>query len=261
MPVGFWHHTRYPDRFYNLKIGIPWADLERRLDVASVLALCSQEALREPRPGDYCSMGVDTGRELHVVILRSADEGENQSRQLVHLGACHEFGELDELLQRFHVHRCVIDGLPETHATREFAQRHRGTVYMNFFNEHQRGSPKWDSDGQIVQVNRTEALDASRAAVRTRQLALPTRSPLLDEFAAHMAADAKVLDEDATTGIKKYRCVRTATDHYSLAFTYAWLAASSGSCMPKFAFLDLRRTPEEEEWERMFSPRMSDFFR
>jgi hypothetical protein len=254
--------TRYPDRFFNLKIGIPWADLERRLDVASVLSLCSQSPLRESKRGDYHSMGVDTGRELHVVILRSADEDENQPRQLVHLEACHEFGELDGLLQRFSVRRCVIDGLPETHATREFAQRHRGQVFMNFFNEHQRGSPKWDSDGQIVQVNRTEALDASRAAVRERQVVLPPRSPLLDEFAAHMSSDAKVLEEDETTGIKKYRYIRTGTNHYSLAFTYAWLAVGSGLCMPSFTTLVFPQArDDDQEWERMFSPRMSDFFR
>jgi hypothetical protein len=202
-------------------------------------------------------MGVDTGRELHVVILRSEDDGDNPPRELVHVGTCQEFGELDTLLQRFNVHRCVIDGLPETHATREFAQRHRGTVYMNFFNEHQRGAPHWDSDGQIVQVNRTEALDASRAAVRERKVVLPPRSPLLDEFAAHLSADAKVLEEDDTTGIKKYRYIRTGTNHYSLAFTYAWLA-NSGLCFPKFAFLDFRRDPEEEEFRRMFSPTMFD---
>jgi len=31
---------------------------------------------------------------------------------------------------------------------------------------------------------------------------------------------------DPTTGAQRYKYVRTGTDHYSLAFTYAWLAAS-----------------------------------
>ena len=53
--------------------------------------------------------------------------------------------------------------LPETHATRAFAARHRGHVFMNFFSESQRGSAKWDHDAQTVLVNRTEALDASRS--------------------------------------------------------------------------------------------------
>jgi hypothetical protein len=49
-----------------------------------------------------------------------------------------------------------------------------------------------------------------------------------------MAADAKVLDENPETGAMKYRYVRTGADHFSLAFTYAWMAAEHGflKCFP-----------------------------
>jgi hypothetical protein len=58
---------QHPDKFYNLKIGIPWADLERRVDVQTTLALCrSGEA-----PKGFHVMGVDTGKQLHVVVLRT----------------------------------------------------------------------------------------------------------------------------------------------------------------------------------------------
>ena len=215
--------TRFPDRFFNLKIGVPWADLERRLDVPAVLALCGDEPMLEKAPSGSYAMGVDTGKLLHVVVLQNAKHDE--PRPLVHLAVCKDFEDLDGLLRAFPASRCVIDGLPETHATRAFAQRHRGRVFLCFFNETQRGAPKWDEASQIVQVNRTEALDASRAAVREKKLVLPRCSPLIEQFARHMAADAKVLDEDEATGIRKYRYVKTAEDHFSLAFTYAWLAA------------------------------------
>ena len=214
--------TRYPDRFYNLKIGIPWANLERRLDSSAVLALCGDEPLAE-RSEEPCVMGVDTGRALHVVILQ--DNGE--PNRLVHLVECHEFVELDALIKHFQVDLCVIDGLPETHATREFAQRNRGKVYMAFFQQQQRGAPHWDTDALAVTGNRTELLDASRAAIREKLVVLPRRQPIVEEFAEHMSADAKVLDEDAETGVKKYRYIKTGTNHYSLAFTYAWLASGS----------------------------------
>jgi len=97
---------------------------------------------------------------------------------------------------------------------------------MNFFNEHQRGGANWSFENSMVQVNRTEALDASRAAIRESRVVLPRRTPIVEEFAAHMAADAKILDEDEETGIKKYRYVRTGEDHFSLAFTYALLATT-----------------------------------
>jgi hypothetical protein len=221
-----YRETRFLDRFYNLKIGIPWADLERRLDFMSVLALCSEAVMPEQADasGTY-TMGIDTGRQLHVVVLR--EDGADRNRQhVVHLGAYPEFSDLDTIMARYRVQMCVIDGLPETHETRKFAERHRGVVFMNYFNEHQRGAAAWKHQEQIVQVNRTEALDASREAVRHQRLILPRQTPVISEFAQHMAADAKILEEDPDTGAQKYKYIRTGPDHFSLAFTYAWMAAS-----------------------------------
>jgi hypothetical protein len=218
--------TRYADRFYNLKIGIPWSDLERRLDIMSVLALCTETVMPEQGDGSGTyTMGIDTGRQLHVVVLRTDDQDRKRQR-VVHLGAYPEFSDLDAIMARYRVSMCVIDGMPETHETRKFAERHRGVVFMNFFNEHQRGAADWNHQTQIVKVHRTDALDASREAVRGQRLILPRQTPLVAEFAQHMAANAKTLDEDPDTGAQKYRYIRTGPDHYSLAFTYAWMAAS-----------------------------------
>ena len=126
---------------------------------------------------------------------------------------------------RFNVYTCVIDALPEIHATREFAWRLAGRVYMNYFNENQRGSPAWNHEDFIVQENRTEALDLSRSMVRDGKVILPRSSRLVREFALHMAADAKRLEENEDTGAKSYRYIRTGPDHFSLAFTYECVAA------------------------------------
>jgi hypothetical protein len=127
-------------------------------------------------------------------------------------------------MERFQVSRCVIDALPDIHATRQFAERHRGKVWLNYFNEAQKGSAKWDKEQHIVQVNRTEALDSSKKGIRDGEIVLPRRVPLLETFAEHLASDAKKLVEDQETGAKSYRYIRTGTNHYSLAFTYDWLA-------------------------------------
>lgn len=168
-------------------------------------------------------MGVDTGKALHAVVLRRLDAGREE---VVHLAVCREFSDLDELMARFKILLCVIDGLPETHESRNFARRHLGHVYLNYFNEHQRGAAAWNHQTQIVQVNRTEALDASREAVRQRRLVLPRQTPIVAEFARHMAADAKILDEDKETGAQQYRYIKTGENHFSFAFTYAWMATS-----------------------------------
>jgi hypothetical protein len=180
----------------------------------------------ESCPRGCCTMGVDTGRNLHVVVLREETGRGTATKHVIHLAVCHEFSELDALMERFGVHSCVIDGLPETHATREFAGRHPGRVFMNFFNEHQRGGANWNREGMTVQINRTEALDASRTAIREGRVGLPRRAPIVEEFAKHMTGDAKVLDEDEETGIKKYRYVRLSENHFSMAFTYAWFAGT-----------------------------------
>lgn len=173
---------------------------------------------------DGTAMGVDTGRQLHAVIIKPGSYRNRAPDRIVHLAECSSFEELDDLMKRFHVAACVIDGLPETHATRQFAGRHGG-VFLNFFNEHQRGEAKWDTHNDMVQINRTEALDASRKAIADKKVILPRREPIVDLFAKHMAADAKVLDEDAETGAKRFRYIRVGDDHFSLAFTYAWMAA------------------------------------
>ena len=40
---------------------------------------------------------------------------------------------------------------------------------------------------------------------------------------------APLLNEDEDTGMQRYRYIRAGADHFSLAFTYAWLAASDYS--------------------------------
>jgi len=170
-------------------------------------------------------MGVDTGRELHVVVSRRLKpSGEDLRREVVWIGTVQSYEELDSLVERFRVWRCVIDAMPEVHATREFAKRHAGSVWLCYFNENQKGSAKWDLEQHIVQLNRTEALDAAKKGIRDGQVVLPRRVPLVETFAEHLASDAKKLIEDEETGAKSYRYIRTGTNHYSLAFTYDWLA-------------------------------------
>ena len=232
--------TYNPERFYTLKIGIPWVDVENKLSPHQVLALCGDQGLLE-RSDRSCTMGVDTGKELHVVVSRRKDpRGEEPKREVVWISTVHAYEELDSLMERFQVSRCVIDALPEIHATRAFKERHRGRVWLNYFVEGQKGSYKWDHGQYIVQVNRTEALDAAKKGIRDGEVVLPRRVPLLETFADHLASDAKKLVEDEETGAKSYRYIRTGTNHYSLAFTYDWIASEQErrSCHDTFISVD-----------------------
>ena len=60
--------------------------------------------------------------------------------------------------------------------------------------------------------------------MRLGKVTFPRRQPLIEEFAAHLTADAKVLHEDEETGMKQYRYVKTGVNHYDFAFSYALMA-------------------------------------
>src|SRR2546425_9696123 len=116
-------------------------------------------------------------------------------------------------MKRFQDSRCVIDAMPEIHSTREFAKRHGGRVYLNYFNEHQKGSAKWDWEQHIVQVNRTEALDAAKKGIRDGEVVLPRRGPLLETFPEQPGSDAKRLTEDEEAAAEAYPYIPSGTNN------------------------------------------------
>jgi hypothetical protein len=171
-----------------------------------------------------------------VVIgrLRSGLAGE-----IIHLGVYKEWEKLDRLMKDFNVVRCVIDGMPDINRARTLAKNHPGKVYLNFYNEHQKGSYKWNEKDWTVSSNRTESLDASHAQIlgamadaeRKGQVTLPKRSPMVEEFAQHLHNVAKRLEEDEETGSKRYVYVRLGPDHFRHAFNY--------ECMARGAFANM----------------------
>ena len=214
--------------FYNLKIGIPWIEATHRISLEAVYALCSQEEILESSPGP-CSMGVDQGKDLHVVIGRQHDK---HVGKIIHLGIYKEWKKLEELMTAFNVYRCVIDGMPDINKARDLAKKFPGHVYLNFYNERQKGSYKWNATDWTVSSNRTESLDASHAQIQRApgdirvgdSIILPKRSPLIEEFAQHCHNVAKRMEEEEETGSKRYVYVRLNADHFRHAFNYECMA-------------------------------------
>lgn len=216
--------------FYNLWLGEAWADARSRLTVEAVLALCGDQGMASSSQ-DPSSMGVDQGKGLHVVIggrRRSDPPGE-----IKYVGQHRDFEELDALMKDFRVTCCVIDAMPETRAARAFAERHRGRVFLNYYNEHQKGSYKWNEQELIVQCNRTESLDASHEQVCPTPrngvevvptIVLPRRVPELEVFAEQLHNTAKKLERDEESGSQRYVYVRLGPDHYRHAFNYEAMA-------------------------------------
>ena len=212
--------------FYNLKLGLPYVEASNRLSKEEVLALCDAEGMASSDSGP-CSMGVDQGKDLHVVIGKHVG---GKKGRIVHLGVFRDFEELDELMERFRVSRCVVDGLPETRKAREFAKRFtRGRVFLNYYSHHQKGSYAWNEREMTVSCNRTESMDASHLEILNGELSLPRECEDVREFAAHCHNVAKRLEEDEETGSKRYVYVKLGPDHFRHALNYEAMARHYGA--------------------------------
>jgi len=210
---------------YNLKIGIAWVEAENRLSVQEVLKCCSDYGI-ESQNGGPCFMGVDQGKDLHVVIGKRFGSLDGR---LIHIGIYKDWEELDRLVKNFNVVRCVCDALPEQRNAREFAKRNDGRVWLNYYNHHQKGSYAWNDGEHIVACNRTESLDASHKQIANRRIILPRRSKVVEVFAEHLHNVAKKLEEDETTGSKRYVYVKLGADHFRHAFNYETMARQFGA--------------------------------
>ena len=211
--------------FYNLKIGVGYVEAQNRLSVPEVLALCGHEGIASSDHGP-CSMGVDQGKGLHVVIGKRTP---TRAGELVHLEVYRDWDELDRLMRVFNIGRCVVDALPETRNARAFAERFKGKVYLNYYNEHQKGHYAWNDKDLIVSCNRTESLDASHREIMDQTILLPKECKVVQEFAQHLHNVAKRLEEDEESGSKRYVYVKLGPDHFRHAFNYEAMARQFGA--------------------------------
>jgi len=211
--------------FIRLKLGKAYIEAENRLDIDQVLDLCGSDGIVNRDTGP-CFMGVDQGKDLHTVIGKRYPP---KSGKLVHLQIYKDWEDLDGLMKKFNVSRCVVDALPEMRNARAFAERHRGKVFLNYYNEHQKGSYAWNEEELIVQCNRTESLDASHKEIAGQSLVLPKRCQMTEDFAKHLHNVAKKIEEDETTGSRRYIYVKLGTDHFRHAFNYETMARKYGS--------------------------------
>jgi hypothetical protein len=227
-----------PD-FYNLKVGIAYVDAKDRLTQEQILDCCGQNSMvSQSSSGTY--MGVDQNNNFHVVIGKKTDKG----GEIVHIGEykgnVDKTGEgwkfLDELMTRFKVMRCVVDYLPETKHARAFAERFPGRVFLNFYNKHQKGNYNWNEGTMMVQVNRTESLDASHKEIVDHTIVLPRENEVVQEFAKQCHNVAKKLVTDEETGSQYYEYMRLGPDHYRHAFNYECMARQDA---PELMFPEL----------------------
>ena len=205
----------------NSKLAAAYIAAENRLSREQVLALCvpSTPILQEDRTPSC--MGVDVGGKLHVVIGRRRTDGK---KMITHIGEYLHFADVADLARRFNVSCCVIDGMPETRAARDFASTSVGKVFLCFYSDSQKSNFLWSTKDNTVKVGRTESLDQSHTAITSGEVVLPAESETLHEFARHCANVARVIHKEPDTGLSKYLYIQTGPDHYRHSWNYLNLA-------------------------------------
>ncbi|HOY62038.1 MAG: Phage terminase large subunit (GpA) [bacterium ADurb.Bin236] len=213
-------NTRHIADFWNSRIGLPYEDKTTSL-TRDALDACDGDYGLAPR-GSACTMGVDQGDELHVVI----SERQQGIRRVVWAGVLDGFGGLPGLMRNYDVRSCVIDAMPNTHSARDFAAMFPGRVFLCHYVESARGGPRWNSSERAVAVNRTEALDAAAAAYRRLEVRLPKAPVIEDLFKPQMGAMVRRPIRDENGDIEGYEWAKRGADHFRHADCYDQLAGA-----------------------------------
>jgi len=206
----------------NSKLGRAYIPAENRLTINEVYGNCCADLMASKSDGP-AAMGVDVGKQLHVVI---AVRKTRHTLKIIWVGRVLDFFDLHDLAQRFNVKSAVIDLKPEIRKVREFQKSEPFSVFACDYVETRIGMTQWDEKDRVIKCNRTEICDASHALfTEPGRVELPRRNTELDEFAKEVIQMAKVLEEDDDTGAKVYRYKKLGIDHYRHALNYCMLAS------------------------------------
>lgn len=207
---------------YNSKLALPYIAAENRLTQQQVLACCGIETPLTKHPGP-CAMGVDVGKNLHVVIGGKIAPAQHKVLKVIDVGS---WNDVHDLADKFNVKTGVIDMYPEIHKAREFQEQESYEIFLCDYSEYLSTGYQWNLLKGTVTANRTELMDETHTlATKPAMLTLPRLSDKLKEYAVQMCNTAKVLETDPETGASIYRYRKLGVDHFRHATNYFYLAA------------------------------------
>ena len=208
------------ETFMRLRLGRAYTLGENRVNKQQIYKLVSSKEI-ENKNDVLGFMGVDVGKHLHVEIIKRYP-----AEAIQRICKVSDFEELDALMNKYAITCCVVDALPETREARKFVGRFPGRVFMCYYNDNQKGSYKWNLKEGIVEVNRTESIDASQADfMHEPYIAINCNQADLVEYAQHCEAVVRQISTDEK-GSQRVAWVQTGDDHFRHAHNYARIASS-----------------------------------
>jgi hypothetical protein len=210
---------------YRLRLGLPYVAAEDKLSLDTVWACCGNDSMPTYHKGP-CAMGIDVGKNKHVVIGIRTGKDRYEILKTVRLK---EWSEIHDIATRFNVRSAVVDIRPYEDSARQFQSAEPYQVFLCEYKESALPDVATDDVTKTHKAYRTGLCDVSHRVIADRQIKLPRRSTELDLFARQCCNMAKVLETDKRTGVQiyRYRSTGSGGDHYRHALNYFLLAAKA----------------------------------
>ena len=221
--------TKYPQDFWNQRIARAYIEVQNRLEVAHVIALCGSHGMEQRSDVATC-IGVDVGPKIHHVVVGRKEYGGTvkiiwfgETKPNSNTNANEAWNDLDEIVKRYQGYT-VIDGLPEPKKALNFVQKHPYQAWACFYSNSPTTGMRWDDDQKKITIYQSMAMDASHQMLQDGKVVLPRKSDLVDTFAKHCHNVARKKIEDEKTGAVYNKWIKTGEDHYRKAFSYMMVA-------------------------------------
>lgn len=264
-------NAQFQRHFYNMDLGVTSSEGTTAPTMEGVLAACysgfphygmTQIPVAETGTGPYYA-GVDVGSELNVWVARCDPYKDGKRMRLVYADRLSDpsrgsgaWGEIQQsgkpglagIMQRFGIRKLVIDGMPESALSHDFAQRFPGRVLVCYYRENQRAEVSASSDvirratgieaGATdnaerfdVNVDRTESLDRTIGEILGGGWMFPGEPPVLhrevEESIMHLTNLLRKPEDQKRNGLivgTVYRWSHRGPDHYAHAANYCRIA-------------------------------------
>jgi hypothetical protein len=241
---------------YHLRLGLPHTPKEARLTQAQVYECCGSEPMLQHHAGP-CAMGVDIGREFHVVIgIRTAkDRYEILRLSRIPCAASQvtmksAWNAVHDLARVFNVRSAVVDIRPYEHEAREFRKSEPYRVLLDEYTRNALTDNVINDDTGVIKSYRTGLLDTTHNLIAEGRLKIPRRCPEVELFANHVASMSKMGNRDKQTGALVYDYVGPKEDHYRHTLNYFYLAAQGVAVVSPYGG-DKRPTQAICEYQRI----------
>jgi len=196
---------------------------------------CKKDYKMKPtiNQGAIITIGVDQGRQLHVIInhwllvhnvSNTTDINLRYRPRVVDAFTLIQFEELDDVLRRWQARAMVIDANPETRKALELAYRFPGIVHLCYYGDgvKTRNITKWVNEPKIT-ADRTAWFDLTLGRFRSGTISLPSDIPL--DYLAHVKEPVRMpgLDKYGNP-VARYVTGERVADHFAHAQNYAEIA-------------------------------------